>query len=305
MPGKKDAAYWAARRAEKKQKVADSGQLQRPPGRAPANMSWDCVHGWVKKEERATTVTNAAPDAAPAVSDAAPASEVLAGATLAAAPASAVTAAAPSSSVSNASVSTVDVQALNESHQAAALASSTAAATARVAAAKAGVALCGQCARVAVWAEDGSLGLATNSKLVEHEARCRAAAHAAWARRAAAVYRVTDRLGVRASSSCPRAARNFCMAAEAPLDVALREAAVDEQGWLLQLAQGLGADFERAFEEVEEQCQELAAPRRDQQVGAWAWRASKAARALHLEGAEPVCRSCSFTGLPRCPSGML
>ena len=29
MPGKKDAAYWAARRVEneKKQKVADSGQL--------------------------------------------------------------------------------------------------------------------------------------------------------------------------------------------------------------------------------------------------------------------------------------
>ena len=51
MPVTKDAAYWTARRAKEKQRLADSGRRKRPRGAAPANMRWDDVRGWVNKDD--------------------------------------------------------------------------------------------------------------------------------------------------------------------------------------------------------------------------------------------------------------
>ena len=132
MAGKKDAAYWASRRAKEKQSQADRGQLQRPPGRAPANMRWDKVRGWVKKEEAEQAPAADSQSAAPGTA-AAPAAA-------AEAPDSAVIDAAPHTTTAPAAAAVVAPDnvgrhALNVSYQEAASVASDAAAVAGAAAA--------------------------------------------------------------------------------------------------------------------------------------------------------------------------
>ena len=91
------------------------------------------------------------------------------------------------------------LQAANEALKAAAAVAAAAAADA--AAERAGVTLCRQHARVAVWAEDASIS--TEPRLHEYEARCSSKNWAAWALNAAAL----DQLGAEDSYE---AVQRFC-----------------------------------------------------------------------------------------------
>ena len=150
MPGKKDAAYWAARRKKQKQSAADSGRLQRPRGRAPADMRWDDMRGWTKKDKAPSAgnigqVSAAAPD--PATAESAP--PVV--------PADAPEAETAGTSLAAAPTSPAGRQAANEAPKAAAAVAAAAAADAAAASERAGVTLCRQHARVTPL-EDGASG---------------------------------------------------------------------------------------------------------------------------------------------------
>ena len=302
MAGKKDAAYWAARRAKEKQSQADRGQLQRPPGRAPANMRWDKVRGWVKKEE-----AEQAEQAPAADSQSAAPGTAAAPAAAAEAPDSAVIDAAPDTATAPAAAAVVAPDnvgrhALNVSYQEAASVASDAAAVAGAAAAKAGVALCGEFARAAVWAEERPIlgHAAMEPRLDEYEARCRAEAHAQWATGAAVLCSLDPN-----DVDARQAVRDFSAAAEAPLDEALRMRAQKHYGWMGDEAIYRGAVYEQA---VDEQWQRPLgpAPRRQPQTpSSLAWFARRAATDLcPVDGpwdgtATP--HTCSHTGLARCP----
>ena len=154
-----------------------SGDLQRPRGRPPANMRWDDMRGWVRKDEAPSAgsigqvsapAAATAASAPPVVPADAPEAEISAGTSPAAAP-----------------TSLAGLLAANEALKAAAAVAAAAAADAAAASERAGVNLCRQHARVAVWAADGSIS--TESRLHEYEARRSAENWAAWALNAAAL----------------------------------------------------------------------------------------------------------------------
>ena len=156
--------------------------------------------------------------------------------------------------------------------------------------------LCSQSARVAVWAEDGSLGPAP-PVLAEHEARRRSETHAIWATRAAALWSLDAE-----DEEALLAAQQFCAAAEAPLDVRLRQLAGEHHDWMKSEIEGIdGAEFDRAYDAVKG---EWSRNRPMPTAVAWARRARNAAMELRRVGGvwdgTADAEACVFTGLSQC-----
>ena len=119
-----------------------------------------------------------------------------------------------------------DLQAANAAHEAAAAVAAAAAADATAAAGEAGVVLCRQHARIAVWAKHRSI--AAEPRLDEYEARCHATQHARWAVRAAGLHDARRAKFGRHDALLAEdldAVQSFCAAAQNPLDLSLRQEA--------------------------------------------------------------------------------
>ena len=146
----------------------------------------------------------------------------------------------------------VGLQAANAAHKAAAAVAASAAADAAAAAGRAGVTLCRQHSRVAVWAADGSIR--TELRLREYEARCSAEHHAEIAKIAAALCRLDPE-----HAEAFKAVLPHCLAAKSPLDLLLREKATEVWAELDPLWRETSeTELEQAYSAITEH---LAAPR--------------------------------------------